>query len=253
MNPTRLTLSFVFVLGLSACGDDVTRVTEVTGGGSGDPAAFNFRSNAPSEYVDMRTVMIMGAPVMQNFAKLDRMGGPATTTVLLSPGPAGGQRRQQANRTNPVDDAQYAAEYISTLRVIHSELATPLTSLGLTPCARPGPSGGVSDYDVGDCVTQAVSSNLNSPVIPDVLILDTRQPSVYPNGRGVDDPVVDLLLATALLDLTNATCLGGACTQTTFSGLPLNPERRGIPPVAPLANFPFFNNAALAPPPAATP
>lgn len=224
-------------LSVVACGDDVTRITQTGGGGAPtDPTVFNFRSDAVGAYT-----------------KVDRMGGPATTTALLMPGPAGGNRRQQANLTEPADDAQYAQEYISTLRTLHFELGPALAGLTLAACGVPGADA--AGTDVSKCVAQALSNNLNSPVIPDVLRFDTRVASVYPNGRGVDDQVVDRLLATALLDLTDpaATCFGVPCTRTTLAALPLNGQQRGIPAVAPLASFPYFNNQMLAAPPAASP
>ena len=218
-----LTVLSGFLLGCD--GDTVI----VTGGGAGllPPDQFDFRSDHISTY-----------------AKVDRMGGPATTTALLSPGAAGGARRQQANLTEPADDAQYAAEYVSTLRTLHYELAPALATAMLAACGIAGadPAG----TNVDQCVTQAAPR-----VIPDVLRLDTNVASGFPNGRDLDDRVVDILLAVGLLDLrTGAMCGGVQCTAATLANIPLNPGASNPPP---LTQFPYFNNQMLAPPPPATP
>jgi hypothetical protein len=211
----RLLFSGLLCLTLSACDDDETVIQAP----AEDPTAFKFRSDSIADYV-----------------RVDRMGGPATTTALLMPGPAGGNRRQQANLTEPVDDGQFAPEYVATLKTLHFELGPVLQGLGLDACGVPGAN--VATTNVDDCVTVAAPL-----VIPDVLRLDTSQPSGFPNGRDLDDQVVDLLLAVALLDL-------GTHPLRLFADLPLNPPA-SVP--GPLAVFPFFNNQALAAPPAASP
>jgi len=51
--------------------------------------------------------------------------------------------------------------------------------------------------DISTCVAQA------APVIlPDVITLDSNVATSWPNGRSFDDPVVDRLLAAALLDIS---------------------------------------------------
>lgn len=221
-------------LGLAGCDDD-NDGDDAAPPAAEDPTVFKFRSDPIGAYL-----------------KVDRMGGPATTTALLMPGAAGGARRQQANLTEPKDDGQYAAEYISTLRTLHFELGPALQALGLAACGVPGATA--AETNVAKCVGQAV--HLSPPdvtVIPDVLRLDTSRASGFPNGRDLDDQVIDLLLAVALLNLTDGGptgCFGAACTARTLADLPLNPGA-SVPP--PLAAFPFFNNVALAPPPAASP
>ena len=39
-------------------------------------------------------------------------------------------------------------------------------------------------------------------VLPDVITFDPNTPTSWPNGRGYDDPVVDRLLAAALLKIS---------------------------------------------------
>lgn len=222
----RATLCLPLLLSALLLGCEENTVIQVVGDGT-PPEQFDFRDDHISTYT-----------------KVDRMGGPATTTALLMPGAAGGARRQQANLTEPADDAQYAAEYVSTLRTLHYELAPALASLSLTACGIAGADAASTNVD--QCVTQAAPA-----VIPDVLTLNTAAASGFPNGRDLDDRVVDILLGVGLLDLRpGAMCFGAQCTAGTLAGLPLNPGASNPPP---LAQFPFFNNQMLAPPPPASP
>lgn len=225
MKYSNLLMLAAFSCLLLGCEGDTVIVTD--GSTVSPPDQFNFRSDHISTYV-----------------KVDRMGGPATTTALLMPGAAGGSRRQQANLTEPADDAQYATEYISTLRTLHYELAPTLASLNLTACGIAGADAAGTNVD--QCVTQAAPR-----VIPDVLRLDTSVASGFPNGRDLDDRVVDILLAVGLLDLRpGAMCFGVQCSAATLANIPLNP---GASNPAPLTQFPYFNNQMLAPPPPASP
>jgi hypothetical protein len=183
------------------------------------------------------------AEPISDFERVDRMGGPATTTALLIPGPTGGSRRQVANSTDPADDAQYAAEYINAIKRYHFHLGPALAAAGLATCGVVGTTE--ENTGIGACLLQALAN----PVIPDVLRLDTRQPSDYPNGRKPDDPVVDVLLAIALLDLGGdgngpGTCLGSPCTRKSIANVPLNVARSDPPS---LPGFPYLNNQQLAP------
>jgi hypothetical protein len=67
-------------------------------------------------------------------------------------------------------------------------------------------------------------------VVPDVLQLDMNQPSGFPNGRQLTDPVIDLELAVLFLDLKSQ-------PVTTFSSLPLDPTSTGVPQQP---NFPYL-------------
>lgn len=67
-------------------------------------------------------------------------------------------------------------------------------------------------------------------LIPDQLELDLSQPAGFPNGRDLDDPVIDLALAVLFLDLT-------VHPATTLVGLPLNPNVFDQPL---RATFPFY-------------
>ena len=179
------------------------------GGGDGnDP--FAFRSDTPDKY-----------------ARVDRMGEPALGTALLSRSvndpipvdgtgkpinPGAGQRfntfddqRDALNRGEPVNDARDFAfmltqgPQVNALANFHFKLGPQLRSLGLVPCSTETavPPSGIADVNIGTCVAQA------APVIlPDVVTLDPNVATSWPNGRTFDDPVVDRLLAAALLNLS---------------------------------------------------
>jgi hypothetical protein len=80
-------------------------------------------------------------------------------------------------------------------------------------------------------------------VVPDLLHLDLTRPSGFPNGRRFFDPVIDLTLAAAFLDLR-------VHPVTTFAAIPLNPNGIDQPPpnvfpflAPPLGNPPLATGA----------
>ncbi len=87
-------------------------------------------------------------------------------------------------------------------------------------------------YDVVPCFTQDTGLGLNVAqlVTPDVLTIDFRLPSAFPNGRALPDPVADRILAAVFLDLR-------VHSIDTFVNLPLNPPANDRPF---RANFPYF-------------
>jgi hypothetical protein len=100
-----------------------------------------------------------------------------------------------------------------------------------TPSPTPSPAG----FNVNPCLNQVVSQGrtVANLVVPDVLRLDLNEPSGFPNGRRYLDPVVDVTLAVALLDLR-------VHSPGLLASLPLNPK--GVDQPLP-TTFPF-----LAPP-----
>ena len=181
------------------------------GGGGGDGSdPFNFRSEARDRYV-----------------RVDRTGEPAIATALLSrvvdnPTPVDGtgrpinpgaanrfnnfnDQRDALNRGDPVNDARDFAfmftqgPQVNTLANYHYELGPQLRSLGLTPCSTEtvSPPSGIAQVDISMCVAQVAPV-----VLPDVITFDANTPTSWPNGRGYDDPVVDRLLAAALLKIS---------------------------------------------------
>lgn len=151
------------------------------------------------------------------YVRVDRMGVAAVATLVL---PAGATR-DQFNAGEPADDGDYSGPIVTRLNKIHFELDDDLQAAGLTPCA------------IDLCVQQAVPG-----IVPDVIHLKPALPDGFPNGRTLSDPVVDRLVAIALLDLiTPGDCNGVPCTVSTFADLPLNPPANEIPL---LPDFPYF-------------
>lgn len=99
----------------------------------------------------------------------------------------------------------------------------------------PIPAPPIAAFNVAPCLNQIVAQgrSVANLVVPDVIRLDLTQAAGFPNGRRYLDPVVDVTLAVALLDLR-------VHSATTFASLPLNPN--GVDQPLP-TTFPF-----LAPP-----
>ncbi|MGH8443250.1 MAG: hypothetical protein ACRETF_10175 [Nevskiaceae bacterium] len=151
------------------------------------------------------------------YVRVDRMGVAAVATLVL---PAGATR-DTFNFGEPRDDGNFSAQIVPRLNKIHFELDDDLVAGGLAPC--------VLDL----CIQQAVPG-----IVPDVIHLELAQPDAFPNGRTLADPVVDRLVAIALLDLTTpGDCSGAPCTVSTFENLPLNPPANELPL---LPDFPYF-------------
>jgi hypothetical protein len=89
--------------------------------------------------------------------------------------------------------------------------------------------------DVTPCLNQVVyeGRTVANLVVPDVLQLDMTQPSGFPNGRKLTDPVIDITLAVLFLDLKSQ-------PATTFANLPLDPTSTGVPEPA---TFPYLSPA----------
>ncbi len=139
------------------------------------------------------------------FQRVDRMGMPAIGTAVIT-------SKDAYNLANPTDDAAgtFVDEIIANVGALHAALDDDLTGLGLTPCAT------------GDCVGQAAPF-----VVPDVVSIDVGQAPGFPNGRRLQDPVIDVTLALVLLDLTQH-------PVTTLIGV--NPTANDRPF---LPNFPY--------------
>ena len=99
-----------------------------------------------------------------------------------------------------------------------------------TPTPTPPPVATASPvaYNVEPCFTQVMPGTggltLRSLIIPDTLKLDLSRPSGFPNGRDLDDKVIDITLAALFLDF-------GVTGQSplTFANLPLNPPANDRP------------------------
>ena len=213
------------------------------GGGDGGDDPYAFSTAGPERY-----------------ARIDRMGQPAAGTALLSatagaPIPVDGNgqpvnpgalnpinnfnaQRDALNRGDPINDARDFAfmftrgPQTNALANYHFKLGPQMRALGLTPCSTETvvPPASSADVDISTCVAQA------GPVIlPDVTTYNPNAAVGWPNGRRFDDPVIDRLLAAALLKLTaphTLDALVGTINATTDeTGTPLP------------AAFPFLRDA----------
>lgn len=110
-----------------------------------------------------------------------------------------------------------------------------------TPTPTPAPSATVTpiSYNVENCFTQTIpgtgGQTLRGLIVPDTLKLDLTRPALFPNGRKLEDPVIDITLAALFLDFTVT-----GQSPMTFANLPLNPPGNDKPFSS---TFPF-----LAPP-----
>lgn len=231
-----LPLALAIAAVLAACSSSNNPTTE---------GGYSFRSDAPDRYV-----------------RVDRTGQPAIATALLSRDPAivpigpGGamlnpgnaansfnNQRDALNRGDPVNDARDFAGLFTvgpqsnTLANIHYEVGPQLRALGLTPCSveRVVPPASKADVDISGCVAQVAPV-----VLPDVMTYDLGAPAGWPNGRGYDDPVVDRLLAAALLRISGP---GAPHTINTLFGV-INPPRDESGTVLPPA-FPHLRDRVL--------
>ena len=217
------------------------------GGGGGDGSdPFNFRSESADRYV-----------------RIDRTGEPAIATALLSrvvdnPTPVDGSgkpvnpgagnrfngfndQRDALNRGDPINDARDFAfmltqgPQINALANYHYELGPQLRSLGFTPCSTEiaSPPSGIGQVDIATCVAQVAPV-----VLPDVITFDPNTPTSWPNGRGYDDPVVDRLLAAALLKISGP---GAPHNINTLVGV-INPTKDETGTPLPAA-FPYLRAA----------
>jgi hypothetical protein len=153
------------------------------------------------------------------YARVDRMGAPVVATVLLPT-----SQKDRFNGDDPINDGDYSEFVVPTLERLHFELDDDLAALNLATCAVDG------------CVRQAVPM-----VVPDVLRLRLAQADGFPNGRRLEDSVVDRIIAVALLDIdTPGDCMGTSCTVDSFVAIPVNPTANEL---TFLPDFPY-----LAPP-----
>lgn len=160
------------------------------------------------------------------YVRVDRTGEPGLATALLSrdtalvPTGSGGailnpgnasnafnDQRDALNRGEPVNDARDFAGLFTvgpqanSLQNIHYKIGPTLRALGLTPCSTETvtPPTSSAQVDISTCVAQAAPA-----ILPDVITYDFGSPAGWPNGRGFDDPVIDRLLAVALLRISGA-------------------------------------------------
>jgi hypothetical protein len=115
---------------------------------------------------------------------------------------------------------------------------TPTT----TPTPSPTPTQGPASRNVSACLSQIIpgtgGATPASLVLPDTIKLDLSQPAGFPNGRRLQDPVIDITLAVLLLDLSKH-------SPALLASLPLNPAANDKPFSS---TFPFLAAAQGSPP-----
>jgi Domain of unknown function (DUF4331) len=127
-------------------------------------------------------------------------------------------------------------------------LASTIASCGGNGSSPPPPppppvAGGQTGLSLTKCLNQNVAGRkLVDILVPDQLVLRLDQPSGFPNGRDLDDPVIDLELAALFLDLT-------VHPVTTLVNVPVNPNVFDQPL---RTSFPFFAAPLGNPPLSAT-
>jgi hypothetical protein len=106
---------------------------------------------------------------------------------------------------------------------------------GNSSTASAPPPVSTAAVDITPCLSQTVyeGRSVAQLVVPDVLQLDMAQPSGFPNGRMLKDPVIDVELAVVFLDLKSE-------PATTFANLPLDPTSTGV---AEPTTFPYLSPA----------
>jgi len=115
---------------------------------------------------------------------------------------------------------------------------SPAPTATPTPAPTTGSGGGQTafSYDVEPCFNQVVPGTggltVRQMIAPDTLKLDLSLPANFPNGRDLDDAVVDISLAFLFLDLTES-----GQSLRTFANLPLNPGSNDVPF---RSTFPYF-------------
>jgi hypothetical protein len=151
------------LLGCASDSDDESAMPGIV-----SSSEFNFRSEPFAEY-----------------SRIDRSAMPVIATALIANDDA-------YNAADPVDDNRgaFATDIITSLMDLHLALDDQLLSRELTPCTVVGDGS-------GSCVEAA------GPLIfPDTIKVDLSADAGFPNGRLLTDPVVDVILAFALLELS---------------------------------------------------
>jgi hypothetical protein len=201
-------------------------------GGSVCGAAITFRSDAATMYT-----------------RVDRMGQPAVSTALIP-----SARKNAYNDASPADDVGtpgFVPDLAGSLTGLHVALDGDLGTLGLTPCSMTtlvdaGPGFGMLPECFGQRVAGPGTPPVAALVLPDTVAFDPDFPPGFPNGRQLEDQVIDGILAAILLQLGNATgCGGGMCSVGTFIAIPLNPPGNDVPDT--VTTFPYLEAAHPAP------
>jgi hypothetical protein len=184
-SPTTNPPPSTFTSAATSSDPDATAATEDSSPTSGEPPG-------PFQFED--------AP-LDRYTQVDRIGFPLTNLFLNVLGD-----KDAYNAADPQDDAAlvFATNVLESLETLHigapgvqtqdnTGLDDDLWAFGLEPCRSPSLPMDTCDDQIGPFA------------IPDVLTLDTDDPPGFPNGRRLEDPVADVILAVLLLELETHT------------------------------------------------
>lgn len=104
---------------------------------------------------------------------------------------------------------------------------------GSAPALSPAPPPSTTSFSVTPCLNQIVpgtGSTVAGLVVPDTVTVNLNAPSGFPNGRRLEDPVIDLTFAVIFLNLD-------VHPVDTLVKLPLNPATNDRPF---RADFPYL-------------
>lgn len=181
-----------------------TMTTDPMTGTTGEPAGYNFPDNPYDDYtqIDRHAAVEAGTAAIAAPSGLGLNGEDIAV-------------RDMYNASNPEEDAamMWLPEIAKSITFFHDALDDDIMGFGLTPAT----------FD--QTVAQA-----GPVIIPDTIKYDPSMPTAYPNGRKLEDRVVDITLAAVLLDL-------GMHPLDTFASIPLNPPQNDLPFKA---EFPFL-------------
>ncbi len=129
--------------------------------------------------------------------QVDRMGRPAIATVFIPNNPippdnVGPSQKSTYNHSDPADDqANFRGEVVNSLQTLFS-LNDPATGLGGTddPSDDAGKINGLADF-----------------LLPDILTVDTSSSAGFPNGRQLDDDVIDTELGLITEGFVTTDCV----------------------------------------------
>lgn len=172
------------------------------------------------------------------YTRVDRMGMPAVATALVGDK----ARKTNYNDGNPANDVKdFLTDWGMRLQTFHTALDDDLTMLKLVPCSMMP----AAPSTLPQCLTQeyATGKSVASLIAPsDVIRINPASPAGFPNGRRLEDPVIDVTLAVLLLDLK-----APGQAADTLAKLPLNPKQNDIAGGIFLTEFPYFQPAQPAP------
>lgn len=194
--------------------------TTVSGSTTDTPTTDNSTTAGPTTTVDPDTGSTGGDPgfvfpqnPFSDYEQIDRHGAVEAGTAGIGAkeglGFTPGQDvtiRDAYNASNPAEDIaqKWVPEIAKSVMFFHGALDDDLIGLKLTPAT----------FD--ESIAQA-----GPVIIPDTIKYDPSKPTAYPNGRKLEDPVVDITLAAVLLSLKKH-------PLDTFVKLPLNPPKNDV-------------------------